>query len=115
MKSIAYLLFAQVVIALIAISIATIPFTNDNVKRQRISDALRYTAETTAFIEANDPQLKKQFDASKEFTNLIVWDYIEAIYNRNATEGYVLLSFLCSNLGIAAFLVFRKNEKKKSA
>lgn len=112
MKYLGYLLWGQVFIALVAISIATIPFTNDNLKRQRVDDALRYTAETTAFIDANDPQLKKQFEESKEYTKMVVWDYIGAIQNRNTTEGYVLLSFLCSNLGIAAFLVFRRNEKK---
>jgi hypothetical protein len=115
MKTIGYILFFHVGASLIALGIATIPFTSDTIRRQRVNDALRYTAETTAFIEASDPQTKRQFEESKEYTSMVVWDYIGAIENKNSTDGYVLLSFLCSNLGIAAYLVFRRNDKRKAA
>lgn len=115
MKTIGYILFFHVVASLVALGIATIPFTSDNIRRQRVNDALRYTAETTAFIEANDPQIKRQFEESKEYTNMVVWDYIGAIENKNSTDGYVLLSFLCSNLAIAAYLVFKTNKRKQTA
>jgi hypothetical protein len=113
MKTLGYILFAHVVIALLFTMVTAVPFTNENVKRQRINDALRFTAETTAFLEANDPQLTRQFSDSKEHTHRVVWEYIDAINNRNSTEGLLLLSFICSNLGIAAYLVFKKSEKKK--